>query len=171
MQTDGYFLALTGMQNRLYAFILSLLADPAAAQDVLQEANLVLVRKAADFQPDANFESWAYSTARFQVMAHLRDRSRDRMVLDEVFANKLAPEAEAMAEETEQRIRLLGVCVERLSASHRTILHKRYSKEATMEALAGEHGKSIPALKQTLYRIRSLLAQCVQERLQEGAAT
>lgn len=171
MPSDQYFLAVTAIQNKLYAFILSLLADPVAAQDVLQETNLVLVRKAADFQTGAKFESWAYSTARFQVMAHLRDRNRDRIVLDETFAEKLAPEAEVMAEETEQRIRLLDVCIERLSASHRTMLHKRYRKESTMEDLADEHGKSISAIKQVLYRIRSLLAKCVQERLQEGAAT
>ncbi|MEL7497923.1 MAG: sigma-70 family RNA polymerase sigma factor [Planctomycetota bacterium] len=170
MPSDQYFLAVTAIQNKLYAFILSLLADPVAAQDVLQETNLVLVRKAEDFQADANFQSWAYSTARFQVMAHLRDRKRDRLVLDEAFAEKLAPEAEVMAEATEQKIRLLGVCIERLSPRHRTMLHKRYGKEASMEAMADQHGKSIPAIKQVLYRIRSLLAQCVKERLQEGAA-
>ncbi|MEL6108939.1 MAG: sigma-70 family RNA polymerase sigma factor [Planctomycetota bacterium] len=171
MPTEQYFLAVTGIQNKLYAFILSLLADPVAAQDVLQETNLVLVRKADDYQPDASFESWAYSTARFQVMAHLRDRNRDRIVLDEAFVLKVAPEAEVMADETEHKIRVLGACVERLSTDHRMMLQKRYGKAATMASLAKEHGKSASAIKQVLYRIRSLLAQCVKERLQEGAAT
>ncbi|TWU37440.1 sigma-70 family RNA polymerase sigma factor [Novipirellula artificiosorum] len=171
MPPDQYFLAVTGIQNKLHAYILSLLADPIAAQDVLQETNLVLVRKADDFRPDVNFDSWAYGTARMQVMAHLRDRKRDRLVLDEAFAEKLAPEAELMAEQTEERIRLLGVCVERLSDQHKMMLQWRYSKEMSIESMAGEIGKTASAVKQVLYRIRNLLAACVSERTQEGTVT
>jgi RNA polymerase sigma-70 factor (ECF subfamily) len=171
MTSDKYFLAVTAIQNRLHAYILSLLADPVAAQDVLQETNLVLIRKADDFQSDASFESWAYNTARFQVLAHLRDRKRDRLVLHEAFAEKLAPVAEVMAEETERRIQLLGGCVERLSDEHKALLHKRYGREASITTLAEEFGKTTSAMKQVLYRIRNLLASCVEERFQEGTAT
>ena len=127
MTSDQYFLAITAIQNRLHAYILSLLADPVAAQDVLQETNLVLIRKADDFQSGASFESWAYNTARFQVLAHLRDRKRDRLVLHEAFAEKLAPPAEVMAEETERRIQLLGGCVEGLSDEHKALRTPRRS--------------------------------------------
>lgn len=170
MTSDQYILAVTAIQNRLHAYILSLLADPVAAQDVLQETNLVLIRKADDFQIDASFESWAYNTARFQVLAHLRDRKRDRLVLHEAFAEKLAPVAEVMAEETERRVQLLGGCVERLSDEHKSLLHKRYGKETAIATLAEAHGKTASAMKQMLYRIRNLLAACVKERLQEGTA-
>lgn len=170
MTSDQYFLSVTAIQNRLHAYILSLLADPVAAQDVLQETNLVLIRKADDFQSDASFESWAYNTARFQVLAHLRDRKRDRLVLHEAFAEKLAPVAETMAEETERRVQLLGGCVERLSEEHKTLLHKRYGRESSISALAEDFGKTASAMKQVLYRIRNMLAACVKERLQEGTA-
>ena len=168
MTTDQYFLAITAIQNKLHAYILSLLANPAAAHDVLQETNLVLIRKADDFQSDASFESWAYNTARFQVLAHLRDQKRDRLVLHEAFAEKLAPVAEVMAEETERRIQLLGGCVERLSDEHKALLQKRYGKEQSITTLAEDDGRTASAIKQLLYRIRNLLAACVEERLQEG---
>ena len=170
MTSDQYILAITAIQNRLHAYILSLLADPAAAQDVLQETNLVLIRRADDFQTDANFESWAYNIARFQVMAHLRDRNRDRLVLNEAFAEKLAPVAEVMAEETERRIQVLGGCVERLSDDHRALLHHRYGREMPVTTLAEDLGKTASAIKQVLYRIRNLLAACVEKRLREGTA-
>ena len=169
MTSDQYFLAVTAIQNRLHAFILSLLADSAAAQDVLQETNLVLIRKADDFRSDAKFESWAYSTARFQVLAYLRDRKRDRLVVHEAIAEKLAPVAEVMAEDTERRIQLLGGCVERLSDDHKALLHSRYGKEVAIATLAADHGKTTSAIKQLLYRMRNLLAACVEERLQKGA--
>ena len=170
MTPDQYYLATTAIQNRLRAYILSLLADPVAAQDVLQETNLVLIRKADDFQSDASFESWAYSTARFQVLAHLRDRKRDRLVLHEAFAEMLAPVAEVMAEETERRVQLLGACVERLSDEHKALLHNRYGKEVSITTLAEDHGKTVSAMKQVLYRIRNVLAACVEKRLLKGTA-
>ena len=165
MTTEQYFLAVTAIQNKLHAYILSLLANPAAAQDVLQETNLVLIRKADDFRDGANFDSWAYSTARFQILAHLRDRKRDRLVLHETFAEKLAPAAEVMAEETEVRIQLLGGCVEQLADEHKALLHKRYGKEVSITSLAKDYGKTASAMKQMLYRIRNLLAACVEARL------
>lgn len=170
MTSDQYFLAITAIQNRLHAYILSLLADPAAAQDVLQETNLVLIRKADDFQTDTSFDSWAYSTARYQVLAHLRDRKRDRLVLHETFAETLAPLAEGMAEDTERRIQLLGGCVERLSDEHKALLHRRYGRETSIAMLAEDLGRTASAIKQVLYRIRNLLASCVEKRLQEGTA-
>ncbi|MGB0596736.1 MAG: sigma-70 family RNA polymerase sigma factor [Rubripirellula sp.] len=170
MASDEYFLAVTAIQNRLHAYILSLLADPVAAQDVLQETNLVLIRKADDFQSDASFESWAYSTARFQVLAHLRDRKRNRLVLHESFAEKLAPSAEVMAEDTEQRIQLLGRCVEQLSDEHKSLLRKRYGNDVSIANLAEGVGKTASAMKQVLYRIRNLLADCVEQHLGKGAA-
>ena len=41
MTKEQYNLAVTAIQNKLHASILSLLTDPAAAQDVLQETNLL----------------------------------------------------------------------------------------------------------------------------------
>lgn len=166
MTAEQYFLAITTIQNKLRAYILSLLADPLAAQDVLQETNLVLIRKADDFQRGASIEAWAYSTARFQVLAYLRDRKRDRLVFHEGIAEQLAPVAEAVAEETERRMQLLGRCVERLSDEHKALLHNRYGKDRSIASMAETHGRSASALKQLLYRIRNLLTACVEERLQ-----
>lgn len=48
---------LTGNQRKLYAFILSLLRRPADADDVLQETNMVMWRKCAEFEPGTNFDA------------------------------------------------------------------------------------------------------------------
>ena len=65
----------------------------------------------------------------------------------EAFAEKLAPLAEVMAEETDRRIQLLGGCVERLSDQHRALLHKRYGKETSITTLSEDHGKTASAMK------------------------
>ncbi len=168
--SDEFILAVTGSQNRLYAYILSLMADPHAAFDVLQETNLVLLRKASEFREGAEFAPWAFRIAYFQILAYLRDRKRDRLVFDEVFLEQFAPEAAKMADEIELRKQWLNGCIEQLADEHRKLLSMRYTAEYSIEELAKKCSKSVASIKQVLYRIRGLLSRCVeQNRANEGA--
>lgn len=51
-------------QGPVYNFILRFLGDPAAAEDVLQEVFLRIVKGAAQFQRRAKFTTWLYTIAR-----------------------------------------------------------------------------------------------------------
>ena len=51
---------LTGLQSRLYAYLCTLLVRSDDARDVLQETNVVLWKKAADYDPTRPFEPWAF---------------------------------------------------------------------------------------------------------------
>ena len=70
---------LTSHQSRLYAYVLSLLGNRTQAEDVMQETNAVLWRKAHDFKLGTNFGAWMLKVAHFQVMAHRRKLTRDRL--------------------------------------------------------------------------------------------
>src|SRR5271155_3247978 len=84
---------ITNAQPTLYRFIRSLLPDANAAQDVLQETNLILWRKSGEFRPELNFLGWACSIARFQVLAYRRDCSREHRIFDQSLFDELAEEA------------------------------------------------------------------------------
>ena len=98
--TDGFVKLMTAHQGRLYAYVLSLLGDPDQANDVLQEANLVLWRTAGEFQMGSNFRAWAFRIAHFQVMAHRQRQLRDRLVFDDEMLAVLDPAAKAVDETT-----------------------------------------------------------------------
>ena len=51
-------------QGRLKGYILSLVFDPHAASDILQETNLILCRKADKFEAGTNFRAWAFRVAK-----------------------------------------------------------------------------------------------------------
>ncbi|NBQ54908.1 MAG: RNA polymerase subunit sigma-70, partial [Proteobacteria bacterium] len=55
---------LTACQSALYAFIVSLLGGVNDASDVLQETNMKLCRKCAEYDPQQPFLRWAYAFAR-----------------------------------------------------------------------------------------------------------
>ena len=83
--TEYFIQALTESQNRLYGYIFSLVGEHHAASDILQECNLVLWRKFGEFRPESDFIPWAFAIARFQVLAHLRDRKRSDIARNFLF--------------------------------------------------------------------------------------
>lgn len=57
---------LAGQQRRLYGYVLTLITDPVAADDILQQTNLVVLQKADEFEVGTNFNAWASKIAYFQ---------------------------------------------------------------------------------------------------------
>ncbi|MEJ6582113.1 MAG: sigma factor [Akkermansiaceae bacterium] len=70
---------LTNNQSALYAFIVSRMGSVDQANDVLQEANLKLCKKADEFDSERPFLAWAFTFARFEVMAWRKKQQRSRL--------------------------------------------------------------------------------------------
>jgi len=104
-----------GVQQGLFAFILGLVPQVNDANDVLQETNLILWRKREEFRTEAAFWPWARTIAHFQILAHLKRHSRDRLRFSEDLMSRLTEEAvaqEAPSVDVEQAA--LGRCIEEL---------------------------------------------------------
>ncbi len=165
LHADEFIRQLTAAQTSLYAYILTLLPDRAAAQDVLQETNLTLWHKLADFRPGTNFTAWGCRVAHFKVLNHRRSLHRDRLVFDDELLEQLSERHVERLEQADRRERALKKCLEHLPAEQRTLIEKRYAPGASVQNLAAAEGKSVGALSQMLYRIREALLNCVQGSL------
>ena len=88
----------TASQRHLLAFIQSLVWHPTDADDVLQEANLVLWRKAAEYDPARPFLPWAMRIAQPQAMAWLTSRGRAKQRFADTLLETIAAEAVAEAD-------------------------------------------------------------------------
>jgi len=108
---EAFVQQLTENQTRLYGYVYSLLGDHALASDIVQETNLVLWRKMDEFAPETPFLRWAFAIARFQVLTHLRDRRRDRLLLDADLIQAVSDEAEQQAEHLEAIRAALRPCI------------------------------------------------------------
>jgi RNA polymerase sigma-70 factor, ECF subfamily len=62
-------------QSGIYAYILTIMPDRFAAQDVLQETVLLMWKKLDDFEKGTHFAAWAYRIAYWQTKAYLKKRS------------------------------------------------------------------------------------------------
>ncbi len=169
--TEQFVQKLAESQNRLYGYVYSLLGDHGRAADVLQETNLVLWRKLDEFAPNREFLPWAFTIARYQVLASIRDHKRDRVLLDAELAEKVAAVAERESSKLDGVQAALRVCVEELSIPNRELIRRRYTQSESIADLAGAMDKTQSAIKVSLLRIRRRLADCIQKRLAaEGPA-
>ena len=152
----------TAQEPALRAYVRRLVPTRADADDVLQEVSVVLWEKFAEFREGGDFRAWAFGVARYEVLAWLRDRGRDRMVLDEEVVAKLAEEtAEHEPVLEEQRV-ALERCLEKVAPEQRGLLMEAYQSGARIQKVAAESGRTVAGFYQWLHRMRRLLLDCVQ---------
>lgn len=168
-KTEHFVQQLAEHQNRMYGYVYSLLGDHTRAADVVQETNLVLWRKIDEFQRDKPFLPWAFAIARFQVLAHLRDKKRDRLLLDPELAETLCGEVEQQAEQFDEVREALRPCMQSLTVRNADLIQKRYFQSMSIAEISQSVDRSVGSIKVALLRIRKHLADCVQHRLTEEA--
>jgi RNA polymerase sigma-70 factor (ECF subfamily) len=172
MSEPSFVQELTASQRRLYGYILSLVPSPAEADDVLQETNLALWRKAADFQAGTSFLAWACRVAYFEVLNHYRKRKRNPQPLaDEALLECVAQEARDQLDGFDERLTALRGCLERLSERKRHLLQRFYFDERSLGEIAVERGQSEGVIRVTVHRIRGVLLACIHRTLAHAGRT
>ena len=159
----------TRSQRVLHSFILTMVWNVTDADDVLQETNLVLWRKAAEFDPAREFMPWAMRCAQLQALACLKRRQRSKLVFDDALLDQLAAESIAEAKETDARRAAMTACLEKLPADHRRLLAGRYEPDGSVNDLAAARGTTPKALSELLRRIRHTLLLCIERTLAREA--
>lgn len=157
---------ITRHQGALRGYIQSLMpSEDRVVDDVLQETNLVLWRKAEEFDPARPFMPWACRIAFFQVKSARRDAARDRHVFDSELIDLLAAEEFDDAEESGALDRALQECLEQLPHDKRALILERYRPNASVGGMAEARGLTPNAISMELHRIRHLLEVCVERKL------
>jgi RNA polymerase sigma-70 factor, ECF subfamily len=168
--SERFVTQLTAAQGALYAYVCALLGGSRDAADVLQETNLVLWRKADQFNAALSFNAWAYKIAFLQVMAHRKKQATDRhqFTLSEDSLAKIAARMEPYSETFAQRMRLLDECIAKLSHYQRELIRLRYIERLGVNSISSSLQKSENSVAAALYRARRALIDCVETK--PGAA-
>jgi len=153
---------LTASQSAMYAFIVSLLGGANDADDVLQETNMKLCLRWSKYDREQPFLRWAYAFARFEIMAYRKSKQRSRLVLDNTLVATIAGELEESADTADSRLKLLEVCLKRLNARQRELIFARYGRGEAVRDIAARLSRPENAMAALFYRLRKILADCVQ---------
>ncbi len=149
-------------EEALRGFVRSLVPTLEDAREVMQETAAVLWRKFDELETAENFRRWAFGVAKFEALAFVRDRARDRHVFgDEVFL-LLAQEAEEAALVSDAEARALEECLQRLPKGQRALVEAAYAPGVRMDELAHGSGRSAMSLYKSLHRIRMALVECTR---------
>jgi len=164
-RAEDFVVRLTGCQSALFAYIFSLLPDPEAARDVLQETVLVLWRKADEASQAESFYAWAREVARLKVLSYLRDQKRDRHLFDAAYVESLADRSMAPSGNESDLAAYLDECLQMRTQQERDLLRERYALGGSVNEMAKQRGLSPNKLSVTLCRLRHKLWDCVQRKL------
>ncbi len=160
---------IAAIQPRLYGFILKRLADREQTLEVLQSTNLVICRKAGEFQQGSSFVAWAFTIAKFQVMAWRKSAGAGRLVFTDKVYELVDRTAAQEVNSVDERIPLLRRCLEGLRDPDRELIQRRYRDGEQIEPIAQSLAKSVDAIGMRLTRIRRQLAECVRTKLNQQA--
>lgn len=104
----------TTVQRPLYMTILPMVHSPADAEEVLQEANVVILSKWAQFRSGTNFLAWARAIARLEVLRFRRRSFHRVQLLDDDVMELIAEKLEAEQLDLDEHREALVQCVGRL---------------------------------------------------------
>jgi RNA polymerase sigma-70 factor (ECF subfamily) len=154
-------------ERRLYAYILTLLANRADADDVLQDVSMVMWDKFDDQRPPDDFAAWGCRIAYFKILDFFKKRQRSRVQFSQTMLERVAETAIEQADclRLDERREALADCLEKLNPMDRELLALRFSPGATTQSTAAQVGRSVDAIYKTLAKIRLALFDCVNNAL------
>ena len=79
----------------------------------------------------------------------------------------VASDLEESAHSSEREINTLETCLAQLKPRQRELIAARYGKGETVRAIAARTSRPENALAATLYRVRKVLADCIDAKLSQ----
>jgi RNA polymerase sigma-70 factor (ECF subfamily) len=156
---------LTSHQRDLYAYINTLLVGDIATADVLQDTNLDLWKRLDDFDFGRPFLPWAYGFAYQRVLAYRKSRSRSRLMFSDQIVQLISDSYIRDAIGADSRLNALQKCLEKLDSAQSQLIRERYVGKVSVKVLAARLGGTAAQISARLYRIRRLLAKCIETNL------
>ena len=159
---------LNAAHQRLKAYLLSLLGNRHDADDVLQQASVLMWQKFDMFEPGTDFLAWASMVALYEARNFQRVAARSRLRFNPALLETLAAERLEDARHFDHRLDALDECIEQLDERSRQLLQGVYAENSDVAALAARLGRAKQTLYNRLAHIRRALAECIERRLAEG---
>ncbi|MDG1896313.1 MAG: sigma-70 family RNA polymerase sigma factor [Fuerstiella sp.] len=158
----------------LLTYARSLLGSYAAAEDVVQEAMLVVVRKLDQFQEGTSMLAWCRSIVRLEVLRLKQKLHRERSLTerpldDAVDASFDEFQSETSIDEGASFREALESCLQRVSERGQNVLKARFVDELSYEQISHRIGMTLEAVRKMLFRVKKQVRSCVETSLREAS--
>lgn len=155
----------------LRGFILGLLPDFDAADEVLQEVFLTVSDKAGSFKLGTDFRAWARAVARMKVLEQCRKMRSGSIILSPEALDAVASHAPDLDDKWEAHRKALAVCMEQIAPKARELIELRYTSQLLPPEIAQRLTWTVGAVHVALARARKFLRECAERRMSLSEAT
>jgi RNA polymerase sigma-70 factor (ECF subfamily) len=169
--TSRFIEAFTESQAALRGFCMASVNHRQDSQDVFQKTCLILWKKSDQWDPTTPFLPWAFAVARYEVLAYIRTRARERLVFDDDIVIAMAGTGARIADKQCDRLDAMQACVQALKPEHQQLLSDYYVKGYTFKEIAERSGRSLGAVKVMTMRLRQSLGASIKARLAQPSAS
>jgi RNA polymerase sigma-70 factor (ECF subfamily) len=168
-RAEAFVFLLARHERQITTYVLTLVPAVADAEDILQQAKVVMWRHFDNFTQGTNFLAWARKIAFHQILTFRRQRRRDPLEFSDAFLAAVAEDSEHRDPALAERDGRLVGCIGKLLPEHQEIVRLRYQDGLPVETLATRVNRTVAAVYRVLSRIRAHLHACVnQEASAEG---
>ena len=154
----------------LTAYARSLLGNYTAAEDVVQEAMLVVVKKFDQFQEGTSMLAWCRSIVRLEVLRVKQRRQRERTLAERLLDDAIDAafdefQTARRRDDTESWREALDRCLGRVPERGRRVLKARFVDELSYQQIGERVGMTIEAVRKALFRLKQQVRLCVETSL------
>lgn len=154
-------------RTELVAYARSLLGNYSAAEDVLQEALLVVFKKSDQFQEGTSMLAWCRSIVRIEVLRakqrYQRERSLAERLLDDAIDGAFNEfQTARRQDDAESRREALRDCVDKVPSRGQELLRARFADELSYQQIGERVGMTIEAVRKALFRLKRQVRSCVE---------
>ena len=151
------------------AFVRNSIQNYHDVAEIMQESTIVAWNKFNKLDDaEKNFGKWFCVIARYEIMRFRRDKARDRLILNEVLLEKILDEGISEYDQRKETMEHLKACIEKLKPPNRQLLEIAYDSETAIKDFAKRMNKKADTVYQSLRRIRILVAECMEEKIERN---
>jgi RNA polymerase sigma-70 factor (ECF subfamily) len=166
---EAYRAVIETCEMRLRLIVAGILPNPAAVEDVVQQAFVLAYAKLDQYQTGTGFMAWLATIARYEAL-----NERRRWVNEHAFKRRYGQElrieqAALAAPELggtldEATVAGLHACIDGLQGRAAAVVRAHYFEAQANEDIASRHGRNPAWVRLVLHRARQALADCLKAK-------
>lgn len=154
-------------EREILRYVAALVPAIADAQEIVQQAAVVLWEKFDEYDQSRPFAPWACRFALNVTRQWMARRQRWKALLDSGLAEELALRREQLQTEFDARLTHLSQCLSKLPDNQRELVEGYYFRQTNVETLGEQAQRTVEATYKALQRIRRQLRDCIERAQRE----
>ena len=159
-----------GCRVELMTYARAMLGSYSAAEDVVQEAMLVVMKKCDQFQEGTSMLAWCRAIVRLEILRMRQQWKRDRTLTERLLDDAIDAafdefQTARRRDDAEPWREALERCLQNVPPRGSSVLKARFVDELSYQHIGKRVGMTLEAVRKALFRLKKNLRSCVEARL------